>query len=119
MEKLVDQHEEALHNRNVTRASDINAAFHNLIIDRCGNPRLVQILNNLDDHLKRYRLLSISQGARADKSVPEHRAILQALRSHDSDQAEQAMRDHLQSAMRDLYDQDFAELEKNLHNQKR
>jgi len=119
MEKLILQHEDALRNRHVAKASDINAEFHDAIISRCGNPRLVQMLNNLDDHLKRYRLLSISQGARADKSIPEHRAILQALRARDADQAEQAMCEHLQSAMRDLYDQNFEELEASFRNRGR
>ncbi len=116
LETLVNEHDAALQSRDVTKVAVINAEFHNAIISRCGNPRLEQMLTNLDDQLKRYRLLSISQGARTDKSVPEHRAILLALRDRNSDRAEQAMRDHLQSAMRDLYDQDFEVLERNLHN---
>ena len=73
------------------------------------------MLHNLDDHLKRYRLLSISQGTRTDKSVPEHKAILDALRARDPKRAEAAMQTHLTSAMQDLYNQDFEELEQKLH----
>lgn len=115
MQNLVHQHEEALKNREVAKVSRINSDFHNTIINRCSNTRLQQMLHNLDDHLKRYRLLSISQGMRMDKSVPEHQAILDALRARDPKGAEEAMRNHLTSAMHDLYDQDFEELEQKLH----
>ena len=115
MEKLIAEHAEALKKGDVRGVSRINTEFHNIIVNRCSNPRLQQMLHNLDDHLKRYRLLSISQGMRTEKSVPEHQAILDALRAHDSRRAEEAMQNHLTSAMHDLYDQDFEELEQKLH----
>jgi DNA-binding GntR family transcriptional regulator len=114
MDILIHKHETALKNHDVSSASAINNEFHNLIVDHCSNPLLQQMLHNLDDHLKRYRLLSVSQGMRYDKSIPEHRAIYDALKERDPDKAEQAMQQHLQSAKYDLYDQDFEELQHNL-----
>lgn len=116
MADLLESHKEALAARNFAQVSKINSEFHNVIISRCANPLLQQMLLNLEDHLKRYRLLSISQGVRMDKSVPEHQAIFSALQERDPDKAEQAMRAHLESAMRDLYKQDFTELQRVLHN---
>jgi len=118
LEGLLDSHKEALAARDFIRVSKINSEFHNAIINRCANPLLQQMLHNLDDHLKRYRLLSISQGSRMDKSVPEHRSIFSALQQRNPEKAEQAMRSHLESAMSDLYKQDFNELQRALHNQK-
>jgi len=115
MEKLIAEHAEALKKGDVRGVSRINTEFHNIIVNRCSNPRLQQMLHNLDDHLKRYRLLSISQGMRTEKSVPEHQAILDALRARDPKRAEMAMQTHLTSAMQDLYDQDFEELVQKLH----
>lgn len=116
MADLLESHKGALAARDFTRVSKINSEFHNVIISGCANPLLQQMLLNLDDHLKRYRLLSISQGVRMDKSVPEHQAIFNALQERDPDKAEQAMRAHLESAMKDLYKQDFNELQRVLHN---
>jgi len=116
LQKLIERHEVTLKQHDVRLVSEINSKFHNIIIARCSNHRLTDMLHVLDDHLKRYRLLSISQGQRFVKSVPEHRAILEALRARDAEKAEQAMRVHLQSAMEDLYTQNFEELEKQLHN---
>lgn len=115
MEVLVEQHEAALQEQDYVKASQINAKFHGIILQRCSNQRLREMLLNLDDHLKRYRLLSIAQGVRVEKSVPEHRHILTVLRGGDPDQAEEAMKEHLSSAMWDLYDQDFQELEQRFH----
>jgi DNA-binding GntR family transcriptional regulator len=115
MQELIGDHAEALKRGDVKGVSRINTEFHNIIVNCCSNPRLQQMLHNLDDHLKRYRLLSISQGGRSEKSVPEHQAILDALRTRDPKRAEEAMQLHLTSAMQDLYDQDFEELEQKLH----
>lgn len=115
MQVLITEHARAIHDRDVLATSRINSDFHNVIIQHCSNERLIQMLHNLDDHLKRYRLLSISQGMRSDKSVPEHQAILDAAQKRDADAAELAMKQHLFSAMEDLYDQNFEELEQQLH----
>ena len=111
LERLIEDHTVALKNREVARVSKINSEFHNVIINRCTNTRIQKTLLNLDDHLKRYRLLSIAQGLRLEKSIPEHQAIYDALKKRDALKAEEAMKEHLQSAMKDLYNQDFTELE--------
>ncbi|MDX9865900.1 MAG: GntR family transcriptional regulator [Anaerolineaceae bacterium] len=117
MEKLVEAHAAALAKRNIPLVSQINSQFHNTIIQRCSNPMLIDLLLYLDDHLKRYRLLSISQGFRLDKSVPEHSLIINALRNRDAEKAEEAIRTHLANAMHDLYNQNFTELVEQLHEQ--
>lgn len=97
------------------QVSGINSEFHNVIINCCSNPRLIKMLGFLDDNLKRYRLLSIAQGLRKEKSIQEHRAIYYALKERDPVRAGDAMRSHLESAMSDLNNQDFEELWRNLH----
>lgn len=114
LKRLVEEHAEALKNEDISAASRINSEFHNSIIALCNNPRLQQMLFNLDDNLKRYRLLSISQGLRMDKAIKEHTAICEALLAHDAERAEGAMKAHLERAMNDLYNQDFSILERAL-----
>lgn len=117
MGELIEGHSAALAKRDPVLVAKLNGEFHDIIIRKCANLKLIQMLHNLDDHLKRYRLLSISQGVRLEKSVPEHRKILAALRECDAEQAERAMRTHLTSAMHDLFDQNFEELAQRFHNQ--
>ncbi len=113
---MIHEHEAALEQGHHLEASFINAGFHNRIIQCCGNPRLIRMLDFLDDNLKRYRLLSIAQGLRKEKSIQEHRAIFSALKSRDPLAAEMSMQSHLNSAIRDLSDQNFEELWRNSRN---
>ena len=113
---MIHEHEAALEQGHHLEASFINAGFHNRIIQYCGNPRLIRMLDFLDDNLKRYRLLSIAQGLRKEKSIQEHRAIFSALKSRNPLAAEMSMQSHLNSAIQDLSDQNFEELWRNLRN---
>ncbi len=111
LDELTEEHAVALSQRDFSGVAKINAEFHRIILHKCHNQRLINNLEDLDDLLKRYRLLSIVQGVRLEKSVPEHKAIVAALKERNPLKAEIAMKEHLQSAMRDLYKQDFSELE--------
>jgi DNA-binding GntR family transcriptional regulator len=78
--------------------------LHFAIIDKAeaDNLRLASIIRNLDDHVLRFRILSDRISGRLDKSVVEHRRVLDALYRRDPLAAEQAMRDHLFSVQHDL-----------------
>jgi DNA-binding GntR family transcriptional regulator len=111
LDELTKDHAIALSQKDFSGVAKINAEFHGIILRKCNNQRLINNLEDLDDLLKRYRLLSIVQGVRLEKSVPEHKAIVLALKERNPLKAETAMKEHLQSAMADLYKQDFSELE--------
>jgi DNA-binding GntR family transcriptional regulator len=78
--------------------------LHFAIIDKAeaDNLRLASIIRNLDDHVLRFRILSDRISGRLDKSVVEHRRVLDALYRRDPLAAEQAMRNHLFSVQHDL-----------------
>ncbi len=94
--------EAALAVGDLTLCSQQGQRIHEAIIDQADSQRLAQIIHNLDDHVQRFRLLSDRIGGRLDKSVVEHRRVLDALRRRDPAAAEQAMRDHLSSVLQDL-----------------
>lgn len=110
VEEIINRHEKAASAGNLELASQSNRDFHELIRQRCGSRRLSLHLANLDDHLQRYRLLSNFQSGRLDKSVKEHRAVLEALCSRAVDAAEQAARMHIRSVAADLELQDLDQL---------
>lgn len=107
---LIRDQEQALSNGQIEAASDLNRAFHNLIIQRANNERLEQMLGNLDDHLQRYRILSNAQSGRLEKSAEEHQRVLEAIQGQNSEEAEVAVRAHILSVLGDLENQDFQEL---------
>ncbi len=94
--------EAALAEGNLDLCSERGKRLHDAIINKADNQRLTLIIRNLDDHVQRFRLLSDQISGRLNKSVKEHRRVLEALRQRDPAAAEQAMRDHLFSVLRDL-----------------
>jgi DNA-binding GntR family transcriptional regulator len=96
--------EAALAGGDLDLCSEHGRRLHFAIIDKseADNPRLAPIIRNLDDHVRRFRILSDRISGRLDKSVVEHRRLLDALYQRDPLAAEQAMRDHLFSVQHDL-----------------
>jgi len=94
--------EAALAEGNLDLCSARGKGLHDAIINKAVNQRLALIIRNLDDHVQRFRLLSDQISGRLNKSVKEHRRVLEALRQRDPVAAEQAMRDHLFSVLQDL-----------------
>lgn len=77
-----------------------DATFHDTIARLSGNRWLRESLARLRCHLHMYRLYHHAQQAAATK--PEHVAIAKAIGSKDPEAAAEAMRTHLQTAMRRL-----------------
>jgi DNA-binding GntR family transcriptional regulator len=94
--------EEALKMADKDLASQYGKQFHDLILQNADNQRLQLILHNLDDHLQRFRLLSDQISGRLEKSLREHKRVLQALDQGDPDLAEQKIKEHLHSVLEEL-----------------
>lgn len=74
---------------------ELNVAFHERMVEIAGNRKLLDIYRNLLNELALYRRHSLGQPGAMRSSVEEHRGILAAIRSGDSDAAGKAMRDHI------------------------
>jgi len=79
-----------------------NVAFHRKILHTSNNPKLIETVQNLYDHLRLVRLKAIEMTGRRNLSVDEHEAIIDALEKRKADMAEQAMRAHIQTLKRDI-----------------
>ena len=80
--------------------------FHFRILAASGNARLAQMLTGELYYLLRvYRYKSSTKPGRAQQALDEHRAIVAALKAHDADAAELAMRAHLRNARRFVEEQ--------------
>jgi len=76
--------------------------FHSLYIRGSHNQRLIQIIAGMQDQIDLVRGLgrTISRLASRESALQEHLAILHALKERDPDQAEHAVRAHLQNGLR-------------------
>jgi DNA-binding GntR family transcriptional regulator len=101
-EALLNAYDEALAAGKSAEAIAHGERFHQLILNRAPNQRLLAILRTLDDQLNLLRILSSRLAKRLDKSASEHRRILSALREGDAELVEAAFRDHHHSVLNDL-----------------
>jgi len=74
--------------------SEVNIQFHQTIIAMGGNGVLVNLAENLFTHMRMIRRKTIAEENRADRSIEDHLAIIQALEARDTDAAEILVRNH-------------------------
>lgn len=79
-------------------AADV--ALHELIVTSARSPRLVKFHKQLADQIHRIRYF---QAERMRASIPEHRAIIRALRKRNGVEAERALRTHMEKIRENLY----------------
>jgi DNA-binding GntR family transcriptional regulator len=74
--------------------SDANIAFHQATI-RLGGCKLIEdMTKNLFIHMRAIRQATITQDNRADRSMMDHLAIIEALERRETERAEQLVRAH-------------------------
>ncbi|MFM1654811.1 GntR family transcriptional regulator [Brevibacillus sp. B_LB10_24] len=85
---------------NVDAYVDANDRFHAAIIKGSGNGKLQYHFNLLINQLpyRRFVYLTLDQPNRLEKSVEEHRQIVQAIKSQDDQLAERMMREHVRAS---------------------
>lgn len=70
-------------------------SLHALIIDRAGNRRLKQILNQLNSQIERFRRVAAMEPSRMKRSKQEHLEIIQFIRNKDLHACQESLRKHL------------------------
>ena len=74
--------------------SEVNIQFHQTIIAMGGNGVLANLAENLFTHMRMIRRKTIAEENRADRSIEDHLAIIQALEARDTAAAEMLVRNH-------------------------
>ena len=74
--------------------SDANIEFHQTIIRLSQNQVLIDLAANLFTHMRMIRRTTIGEKDRADRSIQDHMAIIEALEARATERAEDLVRDH-------------------------
>ncbi len=95
LEKKVEQYEEALREKRFDQLSRINTEFHELLYRLSKSPRLVKMINELKDHISRFRevILKIEEVAKLSKE--DHRKMLEYMAIRDEEAVERIVREHI------------------------
>jgi len=75
--------------------SELNATFHQHIWTAADHPTASNLVGSLKSQGIRFQYQTALRPGRAQRSLREHEAIFAALKTHDGDAAESAMRTHL------------------------
>ncbi len=105
LERVVEQCEQA---SDVLTQARYDIGFHFLIARTAGNPVLEILFGSLTPLIFELLLRSLSDSAVKAAGIPQHRAMLEAIRQRDSEQARTLMHAHLELAA-NLYGADYRE----------
>jgi DNA-binding GntR family transcriptional regulator len=82
--------------------SELNAHFHQLIWTAADHPTTSRLVAGLKSQSIRFQYQTMMRPGRTERSLREHDAIFNALKAHDADAAEAAMREHLAEVLQTL-----------------
>ena len=88
--------------KSILSFARLDIEFHDLILNICGNKWLIQIHNNLKNHIERFRIRSFSIPGTFSKSLNEHCKILDAMKKGDSKLAEKLSKIHMEKAFENI-----------------
>jgi len=102
MERLTAEMRDRVAHGDALGYSELNARFHQLIWAAADHQTSTRIVGSLKSQSIRFQFQTALRPGRAERSLHEHEAIVAALRSHDGDAAEAAMREHLVEVLENL-----------------
>lgn len=79
--------------------SELNALFHRTLVEASRHRTAVRLIEALRAQGVRYQYRTILVPGRSQRSLEEHRRILEAVSARNEEAAERAMREHLQGVM--------------------
>ena len=98
LEQVLDAVQQHRDLTDVPDYMDVNAQFHEVIVEISGNELLARMVGQLQ--VQAFRLLHrlLADTAGKDRSIHEHQTVASAILAGDADAAERAMREHVRSS---------------------
>ena len=83
--------------------SELDGRFHRVLYEASDSRILEHVLTDFHKYVKLARKTSVGEEHRAEKSIQEHRAILEAIKQKDADKAEELANQHIKNVMQNLH----------------
>lgn len=106
LEEIVLLSEFHLHKKStkkMAQVSELDGKFHKVLYEASNSRILEHELTDFHKYVKMARTMSIGAKDRAEKSIEEHRRILEAIKSHDADKAEKLANQHIMKVIENLH----------------
>ena len=85
------------------QVSVLDGRFHQVLYQASNSRVMEHVLSDFHKYVKMARRLSVGTKSRAEKSVEEHRSILEAIKKKDADTAERLANQHIMNVMANLH----------------
>lgn len=89
--------EEFTKTSNVKKIAEADVEFHDIIYQATGNPKLVNMLNNLREQMYRYRIEYLKDEKNYPMLIQEHSEIVEGLMAKDKAKVSAAMHRHVEN----------------------
>ncbi|XJZ27771.1 GntR family transcriptional regulator [Bacillota bacterium Lsc_1132] len=99
---IINQTNKALDKGDMTQVVQLNVCFHEQVLEISGNHQLITLTSTIRDKVTYLRNCSFKGNVREVSFLREHERIVDALRSHDGDQAEIEMHNHIEHDLQAL-----------------
>lgn len=103
LEQIVDLQDFYIEKGDIDHVRKLDADFHNAIYSATGNRSLKSMLISFHNQIQRGRALSLSVSGRSVKSATEHRKIMNAIKSRDTELADRLMTEHITNALHNFH----------------
>jgi DNA-binding GntR family transcriptional regulator len=87
---------------NPDSSVNLNIEFHSMVVDCCGNQRLIELAVRNAGFYFNFRVASMYTKDEYQRSIDDHYRLLTALQQHDGESAERTMREHLAESLKVL-----------------
>ena len=108
-----DEYEAALRDGDREKLINTDTLFHNLITKGSHNQYLIDILQDLQEQVLRFRYIYFKSNKRAEDVVNEHRMILNALKARNTEEARRFSVEHIVNLRESINTEDDFHAKKN------
>ncbi len=110
LEEIVYLSEFHLSKGHIEQLYELDNKFHEMLYEASNSKILRHVLSDFHHYVQRVRRTSLSAKDRAEKSISEHKAILEALRNKDGEQAKALTNVHVENTSRNVIEKRIVEI---------
>lgn len=82
---------------NLKRIAEMDVKFHDIIYQSTGNPKLVNMLNNLREQMYRYRVEYLKDEKNYPTLLKEHKEIVEGMIAKNKEKVSEVMHQHVKN----------------------
>ncbi|MDH7479328.1 MAG: GntR family transcriptional regulator [Syntrophomonadaceae bacterium] len=102
LKRVLEDEERSIEGLNLEAMVEKDAEFHEVIYRAGGNPRLLQIMENLRGQISRFRFVSLGGRGRGREVLVEHGRIYEALKQRNLELVLECIEEHIRNTQQAL-----------------